>query len=199
MAHVASGLSPDDKPISLVRASDNEKSMQQVGQLLNIIRQASELLVTPDNFEQRVNVDKRAVDCAFETFELAHSRLRDLIDEQVRWSLHPTPTEIQSGRLIDASTGLTEAKEKNVREYNRPSVFLRPNLRRFDIGWVCWLGDDEPKKSHLHGIGASPLQAMLAFDRAYDTLEKATTEQKPIVIPVPPPKPSKPAKSRKKK
>lgn len=173
MAHVASSApEPEDKPISVVRASDNEKSMQQVGQLLNIAGHSGQFLIKPDNFENRVEIDAEATRIARQTFELAHLQLRNLIDEQKRWALTLTPAEKSAEEIIQSSTRLNDQKITNVKLYNRPSIFLRPNVRKFNVGWIAWTGDGLPDMNCLHGIGASPALAMKAFDEAYYDLQK---------------------------
>ncbi len=186
-----------EKETTVLRQFDTSKSDAHVAQLLHIAEQASKYLWSRQEVGEVIDVDKTLQDESRETLRLVHVRLRDLIDETPRWSLAPTATERESSKLVNSTLELYGEKVKNAKIYNRPSIFLRPKIARFEVGWIAWIGGDTPLKKDLHGIGASPELALEAFDQAYRTLEKIADAQPAVVVPPPAPKraPRKPRKT----
>ncbi len=179
--------SPDNKPLSITRLADTQKSDAHVSQLLHIAEQASKYLWSRQEIGEVLNVDKTLETESRKTLELTHLRLRELIDEQRRWTLDPTTHEREATKLIDSTMELYNQKTINAKIYNRPSIFLRPKIGKFDPGWIVWIGGDVPTKRDLHAIGVSPAVAMQNFDEAYYALEKVADAQ-PAVVVTPAPK-----------
>ena len=194
MSHVATATQPpnnsDEDGAKITFMADTQKSDAHVSQLIAIANHSMQMLVRPDSFDERVEIDADAQAQARKTYELAHLQLRNLIDEPNRWSLRQTENEKQTSGLIDATQKLYDQKTTNAKIYNRPSVFMRPRVRLFNVGWICWTGDELPSSNCVHGIGESPALAMKAFDDAYYAIEKLVQENKtePVALP---PKPKK--------
>lgn len=186
-----------DEPISIGRLADTQKSDAHVAQLLHIGEYCSKYLCcrleVGETFEINPTLTKECV----ETLALVHVRLRDLIDEQRRWSLDPSVHEREASKLVDSTLELYSEKTKNAKLYNRPAIFLRPRIGRFERGWITWVGGDSPMHRDLHGIGDTPELAMKAFDTAFYDQQKLADAQPAVVIPPPAPKRA-PRKSKKK-
>lgn len=174
----------DDSGQTIVRLADTAKSDAHISQLLHIAEHCSRNLWLKEVVGEVMTVDPVVTKECASTFSLAHTRLRDLIDENRRWSLDPTRTELESSKLIDSTMALYDQKTINAKIYNRPSTFLRPRLAKFQQGWFAWLGVHEtPQSTDLHGRGDSPALAMQAFDEAYYDLKEATEKQEPQPAP----------------
>jgi hypothetical protein len=192
----------DDETLSIQRLPDTAKSDAHVAQLLQIGEFSAKWLWMREEIGGTTTVDPVLATESKKTFELVNLRLRDLVDETRRWSLDPTAAEKETTKLVDSTLELYRAKTENAQLHNRPSLFLRPKIAKFEnVGWVAWLGEGPPLKQHLHGIGASPELAFEAFDKCYRTHEKIADAQPPAPPPAPAPAPSsKPVrKTRNKK
>jgi hypothetical protein len=167
----------DDKGTTISRLADTQKSDAHVSQLLHIAEQCSKMLWTREETGETVTVDPVLTEESRKTLQLAHTRLRDLIDEQRRWSLDPTANEQESSKLIDSTLALYGEKLANTKIYNRPSTFLRPKIGHFTVGWIVWVGGEAPTERDLHAVGASPALAYENFDKCYYQLQEATEKQ----------------------
>ncbi len=171
----------EEKGTTIMRLSDTAKSDAHVAQLLHIAEHCTKHLCWRLDSGETMEMDPTVTTETKKTLELVHSRVRDLIDEQRRWSLDPTATERESSKLIDSTLELYNQKTINAKIYNRPAIFLRPRIQRFREAWFCWVGDREvPQSSELYGSGSSPALAMEAFDKAYydlpETVEQVSTQ-----------------------
>lgn len=202
MSKVASEIpdrSDNDKPIAIGRLADTQKSDAHVAQLIHIAEQSSKYLWFRQEIGESLEVDKTLQDESRKTLELAHLRLRELIDESRRWSLDPSAHEREATKLIDSTLALYDQKTINAKIYNRPSIFLRPKIGRFDAGWIAWIGGDLPTRRDLHALGDSPALAMQAFDDAYYDLQKIAETQPTIAVsPTPSVQKRAPRKPKKK-
>jgi len=189
----------DDETLSIQRLPDTAKSDAHVEQLLHIGEFSAKWLWFREEIGGVTTIDPILAAESKKTFELVNIRLRDLVDETRRWSLDPTASELETKKLVDSTLELYRAKTENARLHNRPSLFLRPKIAKFEgIGWVAWLGEGPPLKQHLHGIGDSPELAFEAFDKCYRTHEKIADAQPPAPAPAPPPAPVKKLRKRTK-
>ncbi len=182
---------PEDRPVDVTRMADTQKSDAHVAQLLHIAENCAKNLYARTSVGEVLDISKVLTEECEKTFALAHIRIRDLIDEQRRWSLDPTANERESSKLIDSTMALYDQKTINAKIYNRPSIFLRPRLGKFDQGWFAWIGGDAPTSRDLHGRGDSPALAMQAFDEAYYDLRNAVEAQPPQPAPKRAPRKSK--------
>lgn len=182
---------PDkDEPTSITRMADVQKSDAHIAQLLHIAEHCSKQLWFREQTGDTLTIDPALQDESRKTFQLAHTRLRDLIDEQRRWTLDPTQHEKEATKLIDSTMELYSQKTINAKIYNRPSIFLRPQIRKYPEGWFVYIGGDVPTTADLHGRGDSPALAMKAFDEAYYDLKEGLEKLPPQTI-VPDKKPRK--------
>jgi hypothetical protein len=174
----------DDSDTEITQLPDTAKSGAHVSQLLTISEHCAKYLWAREEIGTTLTVDPILTKECRATIELAHEQLRNLIDETRRWSLDPTRTELESSKLIDSTMALYDQKTVNAKIYNRPSLFLRPQIRLFDKGWFVWSGWPEgPRNTDLYGRGDSPALAMQAFDAAYYDLKEATEKQSPQPAP----------------
>lgn len=175
---------PDkDEPTSITRMADVQKSDAHVSQLLHIAEQCSKYLWRRTETGETLEVDDALIVESRKTLALTHVRLRDLIDEQRRWTLDPTQHEKEAAKLIDSTMELYGQKTINAKIYNRPSIFLRPQIAKFPEGWFVWLGGSVPTSRDLHGKGDAPALAAKAFDEAYYDLKEAIEKQPPQPVP----------------
>lgn len=180
----------DDASVSVLRQSDTQKSDMHVEQLLAIAEHCSKWLWTRAEIGETVDVDPTLKNESRKTAELVHLRLRGLIDEERRWTLDPTLHEKESSKLIDSTVELYNQKTVNAKIHNRPSIFLRPKIGRFEQGWIAWIGGELPLRRDLHGVGISPALAMQAFDEHYYAIEEIADAQPAVVVPPPAKKPA---------
>ncbi len=185
MATVQTNTPDDDREIRIARLADTQKSEAHISQLLAVANHASQFLLIGGAFDNKVEADTAATAEARKTYELAHIRLRGLIDEEHRWAIRDSHAEARATELMVASKQLLEQRTKNLAVLNRPSIFLNCRIAKFTVGWIAWAGGEVPTLSSLHGKGASPELAQKAFDDAYYTLEAAANARsvpEPIVV-----------------
>jgi hypothetical protein len=195
MAKVAtfSPESPRDPAhTTLLHSTEDERNVSQIGMLLQIREQASQLLVRQEQIGSPWTVDEEAVKDARETFTLAGVRLRDLIDEQRRWGLDPNEIDIKTAAVLDLKIEESENRIQTQEKMRSPSAFYRTQLRRIEypagkLVWVCWLGANEPTLNDVHGFGQTPAEACQAFDaefhKAIPPEEKPPAPTQPVQEP----------------
>ncbi len=181
-----------DPKVLFVRSTDVQKTGEQIQQLLNIANHSAQVLCRPDSVESKLDVDDVALKEARKTYELVNLQLRQMVDEQLRWSLVPSALETRMSAAVTKHEEMVAARIEVAKNATRPSVFLQPQVRLFNVGWIAWLGDGMPESSSLHGVGRTPAEAMQAFDRAFFQAQSTAD-----TVPVPPPAP--PAPKRRKK
>lgn len=184
----------NDGEITVHRIQDTEKTTAHVRLCLKVIEQCARFLIVPTGIERGYDVNQAAAEQAQKTLELAQFRMRNLLDDESRWTMSPTASERDSSSLVAATLKLYDAKTKNARILNRPCLYLRPQLKKFpDIGWCAWVGGALPARSDLHGTGTTPQAAMEAFDKAYSQ-EAHIANSQPKVSETP----AKPTRKKKK-
>jgi hypothetical protein len=182
---------PKKPGIQVIRVADVTRTNVQANILLGIASQASQLLVKSHEIGTTLEIDPDAAKTARETFELAHVRLRDLIDETVRWTpdddMRPAFESLQASqaKVLDAEASLDNERAKLSRESQRPCFLLGARVRQFarndgSLAWVAFLGDF-PQQDGLTGEGMSAQEALEAFDAAYSTQLSAPDAPQPAV------------------
>lgn len=194
MTQVASATQePDNDPkVLFVRSTDVQKTGEQIQQLLNIANHSAQVLCRPDSVDSRVDVDDVALEQSRKTYEAVNLQLRQLLDEQNRWALVPSALEERMNAAVSKHEEMVAARIELARNATRPSVFLQPQVRLFNVGWIAWLGDGLPESNSLHAIGRTPAEAMQAFDRAFYQAQSAADA---VTVPAP----ETPAPKRRKK
>lgn len=186
----------DERPVIIQRQPDTAKSEAHIGQLLSIAGHCAQNLFFETEVGHTVDADPALREETKKTFELVHSRLRDLIDENARWSLEPAPLEKALDELTKSNAAYIEEKRKGLANLNRPSVTFSAKIGHFaGVGWVARIGDGLPTDTSWHGIGETPEKAMQAFDDAF-TGKNITIS---VVPPEPPPPAPEPPKKRSRK
>jgi len=182
MVIVANATDPDNPNprkggTQVVRIADVTRTVQQANILLGIAGQAANLLVRSHDVGTTVEIDPVAAKSARETYEMAHTRLRDMIDDELRWSrdddMKPAFDRLHSMQAkVGEAEALLAGKQKELVEASlRPSVALGANVRQYPLEnggtlWLAFLGQ-MPHPNSLLGEGQSPAEAMHNFDLAY--------------------------------
>lgn len=163
----------DDRALIEVLHPDNgEKTSRQIADLLALRNEARGMLITREEIGTVTNIDPEAAKDAREIYTLTGHQIRNIVDDMQRWQL-------DLGKAERRTLDLLEVKQKIVQEaqaFNtRPSVNYRPRIAQMPIlpdnklVWIVWLGADEPQANGPHGIGQSPDEAMLNFDKNWTT------------------------------
>lgn len=208
MSQVATALNDGPEgstPTKLVQFNSLERLVTQVNTLLAVVDKTHDLLQTGHDVGASVETDPQAKEECRKTHELAHLRLRDILDDQQRWGAQDPQHDRLVQRLIESNLKVHEEQRRSVAEARRPSALLRATCRvaslmldgQRAVRWVAFLGA-QPTNDGLVGIGASPDEAMRNLDARYlEKLElaQALEQESPPEPPAPPAMP----KPRKKK
>jgi predicted RNase H-like HicB family nuclease len=174
-------LHPDDssshRPPAVVRTNSVERTKAQVDCLLAILEKTEPYLTrfVPDEDDLDEYIDEEAQGEARKTFELVNGQLRNLVDDQARWSADEPQSERLARQVLERSLDHLAEQRRLVAEASRPSMLLRPSLRLANVGWVAWYGAESPTAGTLYAVGRSPAEALQKFDVAYQQLTEALT------------------------
>jgi len=158
MKPVSAPTAPDTPPTPRPYLPDTS---HQIGALLSIVGAAGNFLISGESLRSRDEHEETARAEALKTFELANLQLRNIVDEQERWTIqHPDEVEEMELQMADARLGM-------LREMRRPSLVMSAKVRFVEaLGkWVAWVGD--LVDGTLHGSGNTPAEALAAFDVVY--------------------------------
>ena len=188
MAKVAtfSPESPSDPAhTTILHSTEDERNVSQIGMLLQIREQASNLLIQQEQIGTTWNVDKEAQDDARETFTLAGLALRNILDDVQRWTLSRNEIDVKTAAVLDLKIREHQTRIEMQEKVKTPSALFRTQFRMIEIApgvpkWVCWLGGNEPTLTDCHGLGDTPEEAAKMFDMAY--VQKAHALQRPDVV-----------------
>lgn len=175
---------PDDEAaIEVLHPDSGERNSRQISDLLALRNEARGLLITREEIGVTTNIDADAAADARDVYTAAGHQIRNILDDMSRWGSGPGETERETLRLLETKLHHIKAG----REFNdRPCVRYRPRIAQMPIVpdnklvWVVWLGADEPQKNGPHGIGQTPEEAMLDFDRNWTTPKAPDTLEKPF-------------------
>ena len=178
---------PDDESrIEILHPESGERNSRQIADLLALRNEARGMLITRDEIGVQTNIDPEAVRDAREIYTATGYQIRNIVDDMDRWSLRPGRVEQETLKLLETKQGIL----KDGREFNdRPSVMYRPRLAQMPIKpdnklvWIVWLGAEEPQANGPHGMGASPEEAMQAFDRNWKSPLTLVPKMEPVVTP----------------
>lgn len=192
MAKVAafSPESPNDPAhTTILHSTEDERNVSQIGMLLQIREQSGQFLAHQEQIGSPWTVDAEAVDDARKTFTLAGIRLRDLLDEQKRWTLDPNAIDIKTAAVLDLKIRDASSMMKLRERVQAPSAVYKTQLRKIELRpgklvWVCWLGGLEPTHFDCHGMGDTPQEAMKAFDDAFMVSIQQPLPPEPAAPPV---------------
>jgi hypothetical protein len=109
-------------------------------------------------------------------------RLDSILDDPKRWDmtsqsrLMDSITELyaQQNRLYAAQVEFTVTQTESARQLQRPSFKLRPEIAEMDGQFVAYWGNIDVKGRAIFGLGKTPNEALVDFDKAFD---RATNEQ----------------------
>lgn len=184
---------------TIVRIADPKRTRSQVDTLLTIAAQCERFLTTFLEAGDSRTINPEAEAAAAKTFVMVQEQLRNIVDDMPRWQLNASDGDRYLERLAQAQLAIVEDQRETLAMTNKPHRRLGAKLRRFQHVWIAWLGDGEPRQHDLHGIGASPAEALERFDEAYlarvEPSPANPTPDKPDVSPEPQKRPRRRKKS----
>ncbi len=167
--------SPEDSggpKYKLIRSSDLDRTDRQITLLCSVLAEARQLVWVRNGFDEQAEVDPRVREAAAKTYEDASLQIRNLVNEQPRWSPEDPETSGFVEQLARSNRELVILQKKHLAEKLRPFSLLGGCLRRIEYqgqpGWLAAVGK-EPDPAGLFGIGSTPQEAVEAFDEAYTT------------------------------
>lgn len=165
MSHIALAAEEPAQPTPF-RSSPAIKTGQQIGILLSILREAGQFLA---NGEPEDHTDKAETNARIEagkTLGDACLQLRNIIDEQPRWSAEDTSDQLQQA-MERAERDIAASRLATIQNMNRPCIMLQAKVRWWANTncWIAWIG--ELVSGTLHGSGPTPEAALQAFDIVY--------------------------------
>ncbi len=190
----------DPAHLAVIQASDEQKSDSHVSQLLAILKETSELLVSTETIGTTTTMDKAAVEAASSTYVAAALQLRNVVDDQPRWTVKQNAVDAKTEFVMDLKIKEHHTRIEMNQRLASPHAVCRTQLRQMTVGdgeqtWVCWLGGMEPMKNDVHGFGPSPAIACanfdLAFNREVQKQQQAVTQGSPVPKKRAPRKPQK--------
>ena len=156
----------------VLHATDEEKTISQMGILLQAQAEARQILWARTEAGGTVDVDAGAREAASSTYASAALQLRNIIDDQSRWTIKANSMEEKTEAVLSLKLREQQSRALLNERLSQPSSILRPKLRIVSMpdgrpAWCCWLGGDAPIGADVHAIGPSPEAAVRAFDAAF--------------------------------
>lgn len=190
----------DPAHTTILQASNEEKNVSQIGILIQVLKETKDMCVFESEVGTALDIDQAAREDASKTYVAAGLQLRNLIDDQARWTLTRNDMDTKVVAILDL-----KAKEQSTRiraneRMSAPHVLLKPNFRVFQMPpdgrnvWFCWLGGVDPMKNDVHGSGPTPVAAAAAFDVCYMKSIQPPPKAPPLVVE----KPARPTRKPKK-
>lgn len=188
MRVVTSNPNQPGAPIQGIPVGVLERTGDQVDTILKIADHCADTLDQRHEVGAAVEIHPKVETAAVATYEAAHLQLRQILDEQPRWS----PEDMESGNLVSELIYENLLRERALRrqqeDLGKPSRKQNPHLRKIVINvngvpaerWIAWVGGPEPMGNMPHGIGESPARALAKFDVAFKEV---------LATPRPPPPP----------
>lgn len=142
------------------------------------------------------------------TFAKVCARLDTIVDDPSRWDMsHQDTLEKRLLEMYDENIQCLKLAERATLQALAPSTRFKPGLIFLPkLGWVAVLGDMNALEHCVIGYGATPEQAMMAFDVNFEAgppdaaaVLAAIREKALAAGEVPPPAMTLPKKSRNKK
>lgn len=166
MSRVATAAEEPLPPSVPFRSSPALKTSQQIGILLSVLREAGQFLASGESED---HTDKAETDARIEaskTLGDACLQLRNIIDEQPRWTPEDTSDALQQA-MERAERDISASRLATIQNMNRPCIMLAAKVRYFQNTncWIAWVG--ELVSGTLHGSGLTPEAALQAFDIVY--------------------------------
>jgi hypothetical protein len=168
----------DSTPLQLIRLNNTERTSVQVKTLLEIVSSCENAVILIPEVGCTVQMEDEIRKSATETYMAAQIRLRDLLDDQVRWGLHDEKDD-QAADLVEGNLMIQDAQMAALKASQLPHRRLNCQLKLFDAGWIAWTGSDNPMSDVLHGIGRSPEEALNQFDKNYSDTSMVTPAETP--------------------
>lgn len=158
----------EDRPAqTVVRISDPKRTDAQVHTLLRIMAQCQNILAKEQQIGALVEINPKAEEAAAETYSLACAQLRNLIDDQPRWSLTESDGDKYIERLAEAQLSVVTDQKESLELMRRPHRRYNAHIAFFGDKWIAWIGDSNPNAQTLNGFGLSPAEALADFDENF--------------------------------
>lgn len=178
----------------VLRIADPQRTSAQVNTLLSILERCERPLHNSAEIGAQVHLNAEAEKAAELTYVLAMLQLRNIIDDMPRWQLGVSDGDKYVEKLAAQQSEIAEHQREILMQQSMPHRQLHPQLKRFDVGWIAWLGQGEqPRPGELAGVGVSPVDALRQFDIAF--FAKLNRQPPPPAEPEAPPAP-KPKRKR---
>lgn len=175
----------DPAHTTILHSTEDERNVSQIGMLLQIREQASQVLVHRNEIGTDWAIDAEAVKDARATFCLAGHVLRNILEHHSRWDLSPNEIDVKTAAVLDLKIREHESRIDAQAKAKTPSALYRTQFRKIlmhggAVKWVCWLGGADPHELDVHGLGDTPEEAAKAFDAAYVTRATQPAPQPPV-------------------
>lgn len=194
---------PGKDAVQVVRVADVTRTGNQVAILLSVLGSSIQLLRADTDVGAHAELDKEAQEEARKTYSLAHLRLRDIIDDQERWTRDDDMSEpfrvLNEGQanLAKAQREVELERIETLKELRRPCRVHGAQLTQTvidgagTVGWVAYLGP-VPRPDGMVGVGLTPEQAFADFDRNFTAPVPAPAPAEPPPAPAEDPFPETP-------
>jgi len=140
-----------------------EKTAAQVGILRGILDTAHDFLIAGKSATEGFDVDPESVVEARHTAALAFGQLRNIIDDQARWTQGNGEAEAEAKKLLEAEVAKAEADGYLKDQLSRPCYLLRAKIFRTQGGKLVALNDTQS----VSGFGDTAAEAMDEFDKNF--------------------------------
>lgn len=161
-----------------IQATTLSRTVGHVDVLLRIIATTDKSFLIGTDPGETVDVDPSMKAENFKTYSMAHSRLRDVLDDQARWAAVNSAEDEQILSYLDTAKRVDRQRTITLRESSRPCFLLRAQVMRATLNdepkWCAWHGSPEPQNGGLVGWGNTPNEAFRDFDRAYNQRRSKT-------------------------
>lgn len=151
-----------------------EVSATQIHQLLAIVHALQPyVLVTHREVDNTpMDIDGGTVMAAAHTFATVCNRLDSIVSDPARWDLKAQDTLYESmTKHFDAATEVHKSQVETLKGMRRPSTQFKPQFTKVaNQLFVAYWGDLTDPDSLIMGKGATPDEALVDFDAAFQRL-----------------------------
>lgn len=148
-----------------------ERTAAQVNILRAILDTTHDFLIAGKSPSEGFEVHGPSVLEAAKTAELAFAQLRNIIDDQPRWTYDAGESEKEAKALLEAEISKAKADTKLKSELSRPFFMLRARIFKTAAGKFVATNDAQS----ITGFGDTPEEAAKQFDAAFSNNPKPET------------------------
>ena len=140
-----------------------ERTAAQVGILHSILNTTHSFLFTNKSPTEGIEMDAETVREARNTAAMAFAQLRNIVDDQPRWTRDNSDAEQEAKKLLEAEVQKAECDAYLKDQLSRPCYLLRARLFQTSSGKLAALNDTQS----VHGFGDTAAEAFEEFDRNF--------------------------------